>query len=111
MTTNKSSLSGTVMKTAVAAVIALGLAGAANVERAQAKDWVGPAIAGAIVGGIIAHQVYKHHGYKYSYKRHYGAPSPYRKKVKHRHYRHYPPAYYRPAVVVPLPFFAIRPGW
>jgi len=99
-------LSNIMLRTAVAAVFSAGVALTARVESAQAKDWVGPAIAGAIVGGIIAHEVWRHNGYRYSYNRNYGAPYPYRKRVKYRRYHPYPPVYYRPAVVIPLPFFA-----
>jgi hypothetical protein len=69
------------VKSAFAAVLAAGLAAAAPAGKAEAKNWVGPAVVGAIVGGAIVHHLHKHrHHRQYAYH-----PVPVRKV--HRVYR------------------------
>ena len=79
---------------AMSAVFAVALVLTVGVKPADAgHKWIGPAIAGAVIGGIIAHHAprhYQHHGryyypkryyhpkkyvrYHRPYRRHYGAP-------------------------------------
>lgn len=93
---------------ALVAVLATTFGLAIDARRAAAHDWVGPAIVGAIIGGAIVDNAYRH-GY-WKRHRHYRKPARY---YRSRHYRprQYRPHYYAPAVVVPLPFLFVAPGW
>ena len=90
----------------VAIFAAASLALAVQTKPAVAgNNWIGPAIAGVIVGAAIAHA---HHHHKYRAKRYY----------KRRHVRHYRRprhvhGYYAPVVVVPFPFiaFGVHSHW
>lgn len=104
-------------RTAIAAGLALAI-GAVGLSRpAEAGSrWVGPAFAGAVIGGILAHEYHRHHYRKYP--RYHRRHAKYRKKYRRRHY-YAPQAYYAPyppAVVfpvpvpVPVPFF-VTPRW
>lgn len=90
----------------IAAVFAAALAGSADVRRAQAHDWVGPAIVGALIGGAIVHNACRYDGCWHQPRRYHRRHAKYR---HHYHRRGYYPAY--PAIVIPLPFVAITPGW
>lgn len=85
------------------AALAVAFACTLDARRAAAHDWVGPAIVGAIIGGAIVDNAYRHRYWKQH--RHYRKPARYHRP------RHYRPRYYAPAVVVPLPFLFVAPGW
>jgi hypothetical protein len=91
----------TLSKKAIGVTLAAGLALPvfAAPQQAQANHrWVGPAIAGLIIGGIIADQVYRHHHrkYVYGYPRVYAYPYVYPQVYgypyvhQHPRYKKYP---------------------
>ncbi len=89
----------TLSKKAIGLTLAAGLAvpvfAAPQQAEARHRNWVGPAIAGLIIGGIIADQAYRHN----NYRRHYVYdPYPYGyPRYKHRRvmtYGYPGPAYY-----------------
>lgn len=92
---------------ALSAAVAIALVAGIGVSKAQAgHKWIGPAIAGAIIGGVIAHHAYQHHRH-YKPRRYYYHPHP--QVVVRRHYR--PRAYYGPVVVVPQHRYYAPPGY
>ena len=97
---------------AAALAMALGVAGLARPAEAGSR-WVGPFIAGAVVGGILAHEYQRHH-YR-SYPRYYDRRIKYRRSYHgpryHAPYAYYAP--YAPAVVipVPVPLFVVPGRW
>jgi len=93
-----------VTRTAATLALAASLGVAAQVRSAEAGSrWVGPAIAGLVVGGILAHEYHRHHT---RHHRYYYA-KPVKRRIRHHRPAYYPPyAYYAPfppAVVVPIP--------
>jgi len=103
-----------VSRMVLAGAFALALGASANVRPAQAhSNWVGPAIAGFVIGSIFANELSRQHYKTYRYG--YPAYHPYRhpKRVKYHRPRYVTP-YYPPAVVVPVPIpvpFLVVPGY
>ncbi|MFZ1813821.1 MAG: hypothetical protein WBO55_02910 [Rhizobiaceae bacterium] len=76
----------------VAGLFATGLFLSANVRQAEASHQVGYFIAGALVGGAIAHHIHRHHHKQYRIK----------KVRRYPHYYPHPYVYHpRPVVAVP----------
>jgi hypothetical protein len=106
----------TAARLALAGAIAIGLSASAIPTEAQASHrWIGPAIAGVVIGAAIAHHAHKRH--YHSSHAHYGYPKYKYRKYAHRHRPRvvtygYAPMYYYPApVVVPMFGIGIYPGW
>jgi len=114
------------LRIALVALAALALAMSFQVNRAHAGGkWIGPAIAGAIIGGAIVHGLHNHH-YKYHkryavrHHRPHGYVKHYRPRVVVAHppvvYYHPVPVYrvYKPVRVYrhhPRVSFGIHVGW
>jgi len=97
----------TATRLVLAGAVAVGLSTTMKPQEARANhNWVGPAIAGFIVGAAVAHSAQRHRHYKKRYA--YGHP-----KRRHGHVQYgYAPTYYYPApVVVPMFGIGIYPGW
>ena len=98
---------------ALSAAVALALVASIGAGKAQAgHKWIGPAIAGAIVGGIIAHHAYRHHHHHYRHhhsKRYYYYP-PRPRVVVRRHY-HRPHYHGRTVYVAPGHGYYAPPGY
>lgn len=92
-----------------AALLALALGIAIQAKPAQANGrWVGAAIAGAVIGGVVANQWYRY-GYGPRYYNGYYR-DPYYGKRFYSNYRRYPYYGYRyyprpPVVFVPVPAY------
>ncbi|MCG6859527.1 MAG: hypothetical protein LJE67_15825 [Salaquimonas sp.] len=100
-------------RTTAATILALSLGLAVQSRPAEANsNWVGPAIAGAVIGGVLANQYYRHR--PYYYRPYYRRPVNYRWRYRGpayypRYYAPYPPAVVVP-IPVPVPLFVV-PGW
>jgi hypothetical protein len=99
--------SGSILvKSAFAAMLAVGLAAAAPAGKAEARHhWIGPALVGAVVGGAIVHHLHKHrHHRHYAYH-----PVPVRKV--HRVYRPRVVYVYPAPVYVPVIGIGFHRHW
>jgi hypothetical protein len=99
---------------ALAGAVAIGLSATVKPREAQANHrWVGPAVAGLVIGGLIGHHLHRSGSY---YSTHYATPYPYAypkrkyRRVAHRHYHPHPPVVYGYAAPYPYYYHYPRPG-